>query len=248
MKKIVSLILVLMLVFSVSAQLVSCGSNSEGGGGSSMGTSTVNVVYENSTDSYEVENGNFLTIETQVKSGYVLLGYFDSENGGEKYIGADGNSIVKWKKGFPETLYPQWKDIYEISWESEHKYTEKDYSLGQTNHGEFSFVLPEELLDAAESNPGKKIQLTIHCRAKYSSNHQSPLKIVVRQNSYNGELYGERTFSNMASEYQNFTAEIEVEAGLLTSKNLYVKIDNSSIAYWVCGYLKNIYVEAKFVQ
>lgn len=64
-----------------------------------LGTDSVTAIYDNPMP----------TITIPTKTGYVFMGYFDSDVAGTKYYNGDGTSANIWDKLTDATLYAQWE-------------------------------------------------------------------------------------------------------------------------------------------
>lgn len=230
-----------MIVCSFIFCLFSCDENAN----IFQNTSTITIEHQDSIETIEVTNDKFVYVDPKAKSGYLFLGYFDAPEGGEKYIDFNGKSTAKWKKGFPSKLYPQWKSIYDVGGKSGLLFDDEPKSLGLV-WGYFN--LSDEIKRAVEENPGKKMEIIVHWKAKYSSNHDEPMSIKARETDYNGELLGKQTGLVLQSEYNAYSATFEFEASLVRNGKIYIEIDNSASSYWVCGYVKDLYIEVNFVE
>ena len=204
------------------------------------------------SETLTVETGKYFQVDSPTKNGYLFLGYFDEETGGEKYIGTDGKTISKWKKGFPTTLYAQWKDIYTLEWQSEKMYSTKANYVGATNVGGpmIKCELPQEMKDAIETNPTKKLEITITCKAySTSSGSGSPMTFKIYDNNNSGkEAISKSDKIALQSEYSAYNITLYANASDIDNGMFYLNVDNNSTAYLVSMYIKDITIHVEFLE
>ena len=201
------------------------------------------------TENITVETGSTFQIDPLSKSGFLLLWYFDSAEGGEKYIDSQGKSVSKWKKGFPTTLYTQWKKIEDISWTSKTFYSEEATHVGSTNNGgpKIECKLSEEFVEAINSNPTKNINITVTLKAKYVGDHDKPMTVRVQDTNQSGYEILDKKTSSLSSSYQGYSVNLTVKASDIDNGKFYINIDNQSHAYWVTMYIKDVTIKANFI-
>ena len=183
------------------------------------------------------------------KSGFYFKGYYDSETGGDCYIGANGKSIGVWTEVFPTKLYAQYGSIEGMSWTSDVENADEAYKFSFYSVI-YDFKLPNDFQNAMKANPGKKIKVVLNFKAKQLSEGtlESPhrMNVKLQDGSDKGAMSFGKYELMAGKEYQSYTYEYTANAASFPKGILYISFDlgyaNTSM------YLRDISIDVSFVD
>ena len=192
MKKKISFVLVVVFLIACVAMLSGCNALIKGKQTphtelDHRAESTKRITIVNGGDTLEktVEYGTVPTIKPYTKSGYYFEGVFDSEVGGTKYFDTDGNAVMVWKAGNPNTLYTRFIPISELH------YNSVVQSYDSTIERYIKYALPIRFLNALEGNKDKNVIIKVRF-STVAANALYEMKIVDSKES-SAEVYAKET-------------------------------------------------------
>lgn len=244
MKKfLLCLVLILTLSFPVGC-----------GGEVSIISSNLDVTLMDGSDSetINVTTGSYFQIEPPAKNGYLFLGYFDQENGGQKYVDENGKTLSKWKKGFPSTLYAQWKSIDTLKWESGQQFSDSE-ALCSYLSATLSLPLSKEFHSALNSNPGKNVKISISYKARnhayndqYVFAQNNPLRIYIKDSTGDGAETLASTKQEVTDSYASYNYIVSVPASSIANKSVVITFAKSAYGTDTAGHVKDVFVTFTF--
>ena len=251
-KKIIYLLSVLLIVCCSCGALVAC--DIFGGGEKNV---DITLIVDDATYNYTVSTSDF-TVPAHTKSGYYLLGYFDSPTNGTKFIDGAGKAVTKWNTSNPTTLYAQWKSADGYN----RKFTfREDDALEYQDVVNIKVGIPAEEATVILGNRDARIEFEVSFMIKRPSqfwggvgeNTQTGYKIQIRDKSSkdNGsEVYGWQGVTMYGPEWASFKVSISCKANVFKvdsngSVNAYVSIEGGAFACY--NYIKDIHIEFNMV-
>lgn len=250
-KKIIYLISVLLIVCCMCISLVAC--DLFGGGDKKV---DITLIVDDATYNYTVSTSDF-TVPAHTKSGYYLLGYFDSPTSGTKFIDGAGKAVTKWNDSNPTTLYAHWKSIDGYS-KSFTYCTDEAFEYQDAVNCKIGIPAEEAtvVLGNREAGLDFKVSFKIRRPSQFWGNvgpgTPTAYKIQIRDKSSSdsgSEVYGWQGVTLYGPEWDAFSVTLSCKANVFRVDN-----DGSLYAYmtisggaWACyNYVKDISVEFTF--
>lgn len=239
MKTVKYIICILLIVFCIS--MTAC-FNIFGNEEPSISKTLVNIIINdiNEEFSYTVVCGEKMKVDTFIRSGFYLLGIFDSSDGSNKYFDSMGISINEWESTNPNIFYTKWASINGLNYTSIIQYTE-------ANSFSWKFIaeiiLPENFYNAIKGNIDKYLEITAtfdDMDELFFGTHSSTHTISIVKDL---ESYNEQTIT-VVNSYNNYIIKFEVPAICANNGKIYCEFNRGNT--FNHGFIKNLVLNVKF--
>lgn len=247
MKKIISLILALMLIFLVSAQLLSCDSDKS----NSKNEYNVTVhYYDDITRSYTVYNRGKLEGEILAPSGHIIIGLFDES--GVQYAMSDC-VVDSWNANIPTTLYAKYEKVEktsytlgEIGWDEQPKTVSFYQGIKTTWDLNTGDTTEAKIIEICECNPYADLTITVKFMGKgVNSQKYTPNKFKYKV-LVNDEAIGNFASENLGSSYTEHTVTATIKAKQLMNAGYEIIATASSSLGYEDYTVKNFVITLSF--
>ncbi len=221
---IIAVTMCLLFSFMTGCNLFSGGNET----GEGFTQSTITLYNEENLMQYIAKYGEKATISIPSKKGYYFEGYFDSREGGTKYIDSEGNSLLNWEKSFPTVLYAHWNDLSTLVQEVT-VFDNEPESGGMSGQRSATVRLSSELKSAIKSNFDGKIKIEYSIDIKTGEGWTaSPIAMYVKGYESSGaERYEVFKYRPIVGEFTTFSGSVEIAAADFVDGNLYLVIWNT---------------------
>lgn len=220
------LIVIICILFSFMTGCSLFAEKNEVGEGFTQSTLTL-YDGENSTQ-YVAKYGEHAQITVSTKKGYYLVGYYDAQEGGTKYIDGKGQSLLHWEKSFPTTLYARWSEVSTLMQEVM-VFGNEPKDGGFSGERLATIKLSDELKVALKSNSDGKIKIEYTIDLKTGNGWKaSPIGMYIKGYESSGsERYEIFTHTPLVGEFSTFTGSVEVPATDFVDGNIFLTVWNT---------------------
>ena len=247
MKKIGNLLLALVLIFSMSIQLVACDFNKS----NSINEYNVTVhYYDDITRSYTVYSGGRLEGEILAPSGYVIIGLFDES--GVQY--AMNDCVVdSWNANMPTTLHAKYEEIEkasytlsEIGWDEEPETVSFYQGIKTTWTLNAGDKVESEIINICKCNPYADLTITVKFMGKGNNSQKYTHNKFKYRVLVNDEAIVSFTSENLGSSYTEHTVTATIKAKQLMNAGYEIIATASSSLGYEDYTVKNFVITLSF--
>lgn len=252
MKKIIRVSLAAVIMCLLFSLMTGCNLFVDNEVGEGFTQSTLTLYTGDNSTQYVAKYGEKATISIPSRKGYYFEGYFDSQEGGIKYINSEGSSLMNWEKSFPTALYAHWNDLSTLVQEVT-VFDNEPKSGGASGQRTATVRLNNELKSAIKSNSDGKIKIEYSIDVKTGEGWDAvPVAMYVKGYESSGaERYEIFKYRPIVGEFTTFEGSIEIAAADFVDGDLYFVLwntekQNGSWAYPVY-YSRNLTLKISIV-